>query len=38
MLDFSRVRSKEVTLADLAQGLTVADLHRLTDEMVDTEL
>jgi hypothetical protein len=37
MLDFSRVRSKEVTVADIAKDLTVADLHRLTDEMVDTE-
>ena len=36
MLDFSRVRSKELTIADLAEGLTVADLHRVTDEMVDT--
>ncbi len=38
MLDFSRVRNKETTLSDLAQGLTVADLHQLTDEMVDAEL
>ena len=38
MLDFTPVRHKTMTLAELCQGLTVADLHRLTDEMVDTQL
>jgi DinB superfamily len=38
MLDFSRVRKKEQTIAELAAGLTVSDLHRLTDEMVDRML
>jgi len=38
MLDFTPVRNKEITLAELCQGLTVPDLHRLTDEMVDTQL
>ena len=37
MLDFNRVRAKELTLTDLAKGLSVADLHHLTDEMVDTQ-
>jgi hypothetical protein len=37
MLDFSRVRNKEITIADLAQGLTNDDLRRLTNEMVDTQ-
>jgi len=35
MLDFSRVRSQEITMAQLCQGLAPADLHQLTDEMVD---
>lgn len=34
MLDFSRVRKQEITYRDLAQGLTLADLRTLTDEMV----
>lgn len=38
MLDFTPVRHKEITLEDLCRGLTVADLHRLTDEMIDTQL
>jgi hypothetical protein len=38
MLDFTPVRNKEVTLNDLAAGLTRADLIDLTNEMVDTEL
>jgi hypothetical protein len=38
MLDFTRVRSREKTIAQLAAGLTIADLHKLTDEMVDTLL
>lgn len=37
MLDFNRVRSKEITLAELTAGLTVADLRRLTDEMIDAQ-
>ncbi len=37
MLDFSRVRSKESTVAQLAEGLTPDDLRRLTDEMLDTQ-
>ena len=38
MLDFTPVRNKTMTLAELCQGLTLADLHRLTDKMVDTQL
>jgi hypothetical protein len=38
MLDFSGVMNGDRTLADLARGLTVADLHTLTDEMIDTML
>lgn len=38
MLDFTRVRRKEITLPELTAGLTVADLRRLTDEMIDTQL
>ncbi len=38
MLDFNRVRRKEITLAQLTAGLTVDDLRRLTDEMIDAEL
>jgi hypothetical protein len=38
MLDFSRVRSKEITLAELTAGLTLEDLRRLTNEMIDTQL
>ena len=36
MLDFSLLRSKEQTMAQLIAGLTTADLRRLTDEMIDT--
>lgn len=36
MLDFTPVRRKECTYAELAAGLTSADLATLTDEMVDT--
>jgi hypothetical protein len=38
MLDFTPVRNKEKTMMELTAGLTVADLHRLTDEMIDTQL
>ena len=38
MLDFTSVRNKQMTMAQLADGLTPADLRRLTDEMVDTML
>ncbi|HEY7126473.1 MAG TPA: DinB family protein [Ktedonobacterales bacterium] len=38
MLDFAGVRQEKQTLADLSRDLSVADLHRLTDEMVDTVL
>ncbi len=38
MLDFSRVRNKEITYSDLVAGLTKSDLHKLTDEMIDAEL
>ena len=37
MLDFSRVRNKEITIAQLAEGLTPDDLRRLTNEMLDTQ-
>jgi hypothetical protein len=36
MIDFSAVRSKEMTLTELVDGLTVEDLRSLTNEMVDT--
>ncbi len=38
MLDFEPVRQGKQTLADLARDLAPADLHRLTDEMIDTVL
>ena len=38
MLDFDPVRQGKQTLADLARDLAPADLHRLTDEMIDTVL
>ena len=36
MLDFTQVRAKQQTMLELTRDLTKADLHRLTDEMVDT--
>lgn len=38
MLDFSLFKKREVTLAQLVADLTPADLHRLTNEMVDQML
>jgi hypothetical protein len=38
MLDFTKVRKNEQTYAELAADLTVADLRRLTDEMIDEVL
>ncbi len=38
MLDFSAVRNKEMTFIQLTANLTVADLRRLTNEMVDEQL
>lgn len=38
MLDFAALRQKRITFEQLCAGLTVADLHRLTDEMIDTQL
>jgi hypothetical protein len=38
MLDFNRVRRKEITLAELTAGLAVSDLRRLTDEMIDVQV
>lgn len=38
MLDFNAVREKQLTIADLADGLTPNDLRDLTNEMVDTIL
>ncbi len=38
MLDFNSVRTKKISLAQLGAGLSVDDLHRLTDEMIDTVL
>jgi hypothetical protein len=35
MLDFTPVRSRHMTMMALSQDVTVADLHVLTDEMVD---
>ena len=38
MLDFLRVRSKSLTMAELTAGLTSADLASLTNEMIDCQL
>ena len=38
MLDFTPVRDKEMTYAELVAGLTVADLRDLTNEMIDYQL
>ena len=38
MLDFTPVRNKELTMAQLTARLTPADLRGLTNEMVDTML
>ncbi len=38
MLDFTLIRSGAQSFADLVRGLSVDDLHRLTDEMVDLVL
>ena len=38
MLDFSPVRKKQISLNELGAGLTRADLHNLTVEMVKTQL
>lgn len=36
MLNFAPVRNKEITLIELTEGLSPADLRQLTNEMVDT--
>jgi len=38
MLDFARVRAKEISIQELCAGLTPADLRRLTNEMIDHQL
>ena len=38
MLDFTPVRNKEMTFADLVADLRPHDLRRLTNEMVETQL
>lgn len=38
MLDLTRVRSKEMTFAELVADLTVRDLRDLTNEMIDFQL
>jgi hypothetical protein len=38
MLNFAPVRAKEITLQELTTDLTVIDLRRLTDEMVNAML
>jgi hypothetical protein len=38
MLDFTPVQRAEMTIDDLCAPLTVADLRRLTEEMIDTML
>ncbi len=38
MLDFTPVRNKEMTYAELVADLTVTDLRRLTNEMIDRQL
>ena len=36
MLDFAAVKNRSISLAELTNGLTKADLYALTDEMIDT--
>ena len=38
MLDFTAVRNKEITIAELVTDLTVTDLRNLTNEMIDLQL
>jgi len=38
MLDFTAVRNKEMSYAELVAGLTVADLRHLTHELIDYQL
>ncbi len=38
MLDFDALRSGQITLAEMVADLTVADLHGLTNEMIDRML
>ena len=38
MLDFTSVREKKLSLVDVTNGLTKADLYTLTNEMIDTML
>ena len=38
MLDFTPVRSKEMTMAELTSGLGPGDLRQITNEMIDTIL
>lgn len=38
MLDFTAVRHKEMSYAELVAGLTVADLRHLTHELIDYQL
>jgi DinB superfamily len=38
MLDFTPVRDKKLSIIDLSRDLTKSDLHKLTDEMIDTML
>ncbi|HEY7356957.1 MAG TPA: DinB family protein [Ktedonobacterales bacterium] len=38
MLDFDEVRQGKQTLADLARNVSHADLHKLTDEIIDMVL
>jgi hypothetical protein len=38
MLDFTPVREKRITLIELAEGMTRANLRGLTNEMIDTQL
>jgi hypothetical protein len=38
MLDFTPVRKREKTMAQLGAGLTAGDLRRLTNEMIDAML
>lgn len=38
MLDFNRTRKKEISFAELCQGLAPDDLRALTNEMIDHQL
>jgi hypothetical protein len=38
MLDFMAVKNRTMSFTELSQSLSKADLHKATDEMIDTML